>query len=78
MCINILSDSDLDQLADATLTVLARAGVMYQSEGVLEALEAAGAEVDRDSHRARLPRRMIEAIIERQRRRAGPEIRAGD
>jgi len=73
MCINILSDSDLDQLADATLTVLARAGVMYQSEGVLEALEAAGAEVDRDSHRARLPRRMIEAIIERQRRRAGPE-----
>ena len=73
MCINILSDSDLDQLADATLTVLERAGVMYQSEVILEALEAAGAEVDRASQRARLPRRMIEATVERQRRRAGPE-----
>ena len=39
MCINILSESDLDRLADATLTVLERAGVMYQSDAVLDALK---------------------------------------
>jgi len=69
MGINIFTDSDLDQLADATLGVLERAGVMYQSDAILDALEAAGAVADRSSQRARLPRRMIEAIIEGQKKR---------
>ena len=73
MCINILTDSDLDQLADATLAVLERTGVMYQSEVILDALEAAGAIVDRDSHRACLPRRIVEDVIQRQQLRAGSE-----
>ena len=72
MCINILTDSDLDRLADGALSVLERAGVMYQSEVILGALEAAGAAVDRASQRARLPRRMVEETIDRQRCRAGP------
>ncbi len=73
MCINILTESDLDRLADATLAVLERSGVMYQSEVLLDALEATGAAVDRSSHRARIPRSIIEPIVERRQRRAGPE-----
>ncbi len=71
VCINILTDSDLDQLAEATLTVLAQTGVMYQSEAILDALDKAGAEIDRENHRARLPRSLVEGVVERQRRRAG-------
>jgi trimethylamine:corrinoid methyltransferase-like protein len=73
MCINTLTDSDLDRLADAALTILERVGAMYQSEVILDALEAVGAEVDRDSHRARLPRRLVEDVIQRQQVRAGRE-----
>jgi trimethylamine--corrinoid protein Co-methyltransferase len=73
MCIDILSDSDLDQLADAALTVLERVGVMYQSQVILDALEAAGATVDQDTHRARLPRALVESVVERQRRRSGTQ-----
>ena len=73
VCINILTDSDLNRLADATLTVLERTGVMYQSSVILDALEAAGAIVDRDTHRARLPRCLVETVIEHQRRRAPAE-----
>jgi trimethylamine--corrinoid protein Co-methyltransferase len=68
MLINIFTDSDLDQLAEATLSVLERAGVMFQSDVILDALEQAGATVDRSPQRARLPRRMIEPIVERQRK----------
>jgi len=71
-CINILTESDLDRLAEATLSTLERAGVMYQSDEILDALDRAGAEVDRATRRARLPRRLIEDILERQRADAGP------
>jgi len=68
-CLDILCDSDLDQLAEAALAVLERAGVMYQSVAILNALENAGATVDRAESRAWLPRGMIEGIIEQQRTR---------
>jgi trimethylamine:corrinoid methyltransferase-like protein len=71
-CINILTESDLDRLADATLSVLERAGVMYQSDEVLDALEGAGAAIDRATRRALLPRRLVKEIVERQRAAAGP------
>lgn len=65
MCINTLADSDLDRLAEAVFSVLERAGVMYQSEVILDALEAVGATVDRETHRARLPRRLVEGVLAR-------------
>jgi trimethylamine--corrinoid protein Co-methyltransferase len=71
-CLNLFRDSDLDQLMDATFTALERAGAMYQSEAVLDALEAAGAQVDRSAQKARLPRRMMESFIESQKRKAAP------
>jgi trimethylamine--corrinoid protein Co-methyltransferase len=74
MCINILTDSDLDQLADASLTVLERAGVMFQSEVVLDALEDAGATVDRSGSRALLPRAMVESMIEARLRPTDAEV----
>jgi trimethylamine--corrinoid protein Co-methyltransferase len=71
-CLNLFRDSDLDQLMDATFAVLERSGAMYQSEAVLDALEAAGAQVDRQAQKARLPRRMMELLIEGQKRKAVP------
>jgi hypothetical protein len=46
-CLELFTESDLDQLADAVLAPLARAGAMYQSDAILDALEAVGAMVDR-------------------------------
>ena len=66
-CVDILTDADLDQLAEAALRILEAAGVMYQSPVILDALERAGAAVDSPTQRARLPRRMIEAIVARRR-----------
>jgi len=71
-CLSLFRDSDLDQLMDATFAVLERSGAMYQSEVVLDALEAAGAQVDRSAQKARLPRRMMESFIEAQKRNAVP------
>lgn len=72
-CINILTDADLDRLAEAVFSVLEGTGVMYQSAVILDALEAAGATVDRESHRARLPRRLVEDVIGRHQLPAGGE-----
>ena len=74
--INIFTDPELDQLAEAALGLLEDVGVMYQSDVLLDALERAGAKVDRVSQRARLPRRMIEEIVTRQRERQAPEAPA--
>ena len=74
--LELFSDDELDQLAAATLEVLERSGLMYQSERVLAALEAAGALVDRAQQRARLPRRLLEALLaSRPRPRTAPAPR---
>jgi len=70
-CLTLFSDADLDRLAEATLAALERAGAMYQSEVVLDALERIGAAVDRASQRARLPRSLLNDVVERQKARAG-------
>ena len=71
-CLDLFRDSDLDQLMDATFAVLERSGAMYQSGVVLDALEAAGAQVDKSAQKAHLPRRMMESFIEAQKRKAVP------
>lgn len=69
-CLDILTDDQLDQLADAALSVLERAGVMFQSDAILDALQSAGAEVDRHAQRARFPRQVIETVVAHQKQRA--------
>jgi len=71
-CLSLFSERDLDRLADAAFDTLGRAGAMYQSETILSALEAAGAVVDRPAQVARLPRAMLESVIEHQKQRAAP------
>jgi trimethylamine--corrinoid protein Co-methyltransferase len=73
-CLELFTESDLDQLADAVLATLARAGAMYQSDAILDALEAVGAMVDRSAHIARLPRSLVESFIEIQKRKPRPEM----
>jgi len=73
--IDIFTESELDQLAEATLSVLETAGAMYQSDVILDALEKAGAQVDRSTQRARLPRALIEPILELQKQRQAAQRR---
>ena len=70
-CLDIFTEAELDQLAEATLSVLEQVGVMYQSEALLAALAKSGAHVDPATHRARLPRNMIEAMVRRLREAQG-------
>jgi trimethylamine:corrinoid methyltransferase-like protein len=74
--VDLFTDSEVDQLAEATLSVLETAGAMYQSDMILDALEKAGARVDRASQRARLPRALIQPIIELQQQRQGKRRRS--
>jgi len=71
--IELFTESELDQLEDATLSVLETAGAMYQSDAILDALAKAGAQVDRATQRARLPRPLMKQVIERQRQRQQAE-----
>jgi len=75
--IDLFTESEIDQLAEATLSVLETAGAMYQSDVILDALEKAGARVDRASQRARLPRPLMEEVVNEQRRRQQGESRPG-
>ena len=43
---SLLTDRDVEQLADAVLTVLDKVGALYQNEEILRALEKEGARVD--------------------------------
>ena len=73
--VELFTESEVDRLAEATLTVLETAGAMYQSEMILGALEKAGAQVDRSTQRARLPRPLVQQVIELQQRRQQGEWR---
>lgn len=66
---NLFTESELDQLEEATLTVLETVGAMYQSDEILNALEKAGAVVDHSAQRAKLPRTLIRSIIDLQKQR---------
>src|SRR5574340_645679 len=71
------TEAEVEQLAEATLKVLETAGVLYQSEVILSALERAGAQVDRAAQRARLPRALMQEIIDLQTQRQQAAGRPG-
>lgn len=56
-----LTEGQVAQIRDAALTVLARTGVVFDSPAALEQLQRAGAQVDFDTRRARIPTELAEA-----------------
>ena len=61
---HLLSDADVEPLADGVYTVLEKVGVACQNAELLDALAAAGAQVDRAAERVRFPRKMQAEFIE--------------
>lgn len=64
----LLTDDQVEPLAEGVFEVLERVGVLCQNEEMLKALDAAGAEVDCASERATFPREMVAEFIEAFRR----------
>ena len=63
--LSLLDASACDEIHEATLDVLARAGVRFARPGALAVLRDAGAEVDDDTLVARLPRELVERAVAR-------------
>lgn len=62
--IDIVDDAHVEPLAEATLDVLERVGVLCQNEDMLRAMDDGGAEVDYSEQRARFPRQMVTEFVE--------------
>jgi len=71
----ILEDHHIAPIGEAVLIVLERVGVLCQSEELLAALAAGGAEVDPPRQIARMPRTLTEPLLAQLRREAPPEDR---
>lgn len=65
---NLLSDGDIEPLADGVFTVLKKVGVLCQNHQMLRAMENMGARVDYAQKLAIFPRRMVEEFINRLRK----------
>jgi trimethylamine--corrinoid protein Co-methyltransferase len=61
--LRILSDSDLERIHLASLSLLEDPGVHSDSDLFLDIFQKGGARVDRESRRIRVPREMVEASI---------------
>lgn len=61
--LKVLSEGDIDAIIDAACKVLRETGYLYQWAPALKALESAGAQVDFDTQRVKLPRDLIEACL---------------
>jgi trimethylamine:corrinoid methyltransferase-like protein len=60
---SLLKDADVDQLAEAVLTILEKVGALYQNKEILKALEDAGARVDHSRQVATFPRKMVNDFL---------------
>jgi len=63
--LSLLDASACEEIHEATLDVLARAGVRFASPTALAVLREAGAEVDDETLIARLPRELVEQAVAR-------------
>jgi trimethylamine--corrinoid protein Co-methyltransferase len=59
-----LSEADVGKIADAALEVLEKSGMAVYSPEALEAFRSAGAMVDADAQRVRLPRSLVEDAVD--------------
>ena len=64
MKINLLSDAQIQRLHEASLQILATIGVHVPHEEMLRLLAAAGAEVDTQSQRVKLPEKMVQESLD--------------
>ena len=64
----MLEDADVEPIGDALCTVLEKVGVFSQNSDILDALEAAGARVDRAAQVVTFPRPMTREFVEQMRR----------
>ena len=62
--IRYLSEADQEFIHEQTMNVLEEIGVAYNTEKAIDLLEAAGAPVERETLRARLPRELVERCLE--------------
>ena len=60
----MLRDQDVDVLRRGVLRVLERVGFHVDNRELLQALEAGGADVDFQQHRARFPKAMTEEFVD--------------
>ncbi len=61
--LQIIESADVDRIHEAALDVLAETGVMFHSDRALDALEAHGATVDRETTVARIPASAVEEAL---------------
>jgi len=61
--VSFLSDAEIDDLHERTLDVLEHTGVAFNTPAAIDLLTEAGAPVDRDTLRARLPRELVESCL---------------
>jgi len=71
----LMTDADAERILEGVLKTLERTGMMLQNRDLLAALERAGAIVDYSAERAKLPRRLVQDVLEVQRERVGEEER---
>ena len=69
----LVNERDVPTLADATMDVLEQVGVLCQNAGILDALEAWGAVVDRDHEVARFPKALTAAFVAALRAETGAQ-----
>ncbi len=65
ICIEVLSEKEIEAIHAGTMQILRDTGVMVHHDEALELLRQAGAEVQRDKKIARLPERLVMESIER-------------
>jgi len=63
--VTILSDSELETIHSASLKVLADTGTIVESQEALDSLKKAGAEVEYEQWRAKLPPDLVAEAIKR-------------
>ena len=61
--LNILNQTEINQIHTATLDVIESTGVKFPSEKALDILEAHGAQVDRETMIARIPGQIVEESL---------------
>lgn len=61
--VELLSEDEVERVHDATISILERVGLEIGSEPILEGMAAAGAPVDLDAHRVRLPRELVDEAL---------------
>jgi len=69
--LSVLTDEENCRLLDTVFTLLERQGVAVENDILLERFASIGAQVDRNAFRARFPRNMVEAHLERVTDRTG-------